>query len=91
MGSFEEARVKLINSQLNNLKSAAKNNTETKLRIIKKTFLKNYLPHESLLTTRQKSKIRNAFANNISTDVKLSKAIVQNNSIRRISWCFHVN
>ena len=32
------------------------------------------LPHELLLTTRQKTKIRNAFNNNSSTDLKLSKA-----------------
>ena len=32
------------------------------------------LPHELFLTTRQITKIRNAFANNMSTDIKLSKA-----------------
>ena len=32
------------------------------------------MPHELFLTTRQTTKIRNAFANNISTDIKLSKA-----------------
>ena len=37
-------------------------------------FKGNNLPHESLLTTRQKAKIRNAFNNNTSTDIKLSKA-----------------
>ena len=31
-------------------------------------------PHELLLTTRQKTKIRNAFNNNTSTDIKFSKA-----------------
>ena len=30
-------------------------------------------PHELLLTTRQKTTIRNAFNNNMSTDLKLSK------------------
>ena len=34
----------------------------------------NNLPHELLFTTRQKTKIRNAFNNNMSTDLKLSKA-----------------
>ena len=34
----------------------------------------NDLPHELLLTTRQKTKIKNAFNNNMSTDLKLSKA-----------------
>ena len=35
--------------------------------------LKNLL-HELSLTTRQKTKLRNAFQNNISTDKQLSKA-----------------
>ena len=37
-------------------------------------FNGNNLPHELLLTTRQETKIRNAFNNNMSTDIKLSKA-----------------
>ena len=37
-------------------------------------FNGNNLPHELLLTTRQKAKIRNAFNNNTSTDIKISKA-----------------
>ena len=36
----------------------------------------NDLPHELLLTLRQKTKLRNAFNNNMSTDLKLSKAQV---------------
>ena len=36
-------------------------------------FNRNDLLHELLLTTRQKTKLRNAFNNNISTDLKLSK------------------
>ena len=40
-----------------------------------KTFNGNNLPHELSLTTRQKSKLRkNAFENNMSTDIKFSKA-----------------
>ena len=34
----------------------------------------NGLAHELLLTARQKMKLRNAFNNNMSTDLKLSKA-----------------
>ena len=34
----------------------------------------NYLPHELLLTIRQKMKLRDAFNNNMSTDLKLSRA-----------------
>ena len=32
------------------------------------------MPHELFLTTRRKTKIRNAFINSMPTDVKLSKA-----------------
>ena len=32
------------------------------------------LPHELLLTTRQKTKLRNAFNNSMWTDLKLPKA-----------------
>ena len=39
-----------------------------------KMFNGNNLPHELLLTTRQKTKLRNAFENNMSIDIKLSKA-----------------
>ena len=37
-------------------------------------FNGNNLPHELLLTTTQKTKVRNAFNKNMSTDLKLSKA-----------------
>ena len=33
----------------------------------------NNLPHELLLTTRQKAKLRNALNNNTSTNIKFSK------------------
>ena len=40
-----------------------------------KMFDGNDLPHELLLTTRQKTKLRNAFNNNnMSTDLKLFKS-----------------
>ena len=44
------------------------------MRISFKMFGGNNLPHELLLTTRQKTKLRNAFNNNMFTDLKLSKA-----------------
>ena len=37
-------------------------------------FNGNDLPHELLSKTIQKTKLRNAFSNNMSTDLKLSKA-----------------
>ena len=39
-----------------------------------KMFDGNDLSHELLLTKRQKTKLRNAFNNNMLTDIKLSKA-----------------
>ena len=44
------------------------------LRLNKKNFENKKLPHELSLTTRQINKVRNAFADNISTDIKFSKA-----------------
>ena len=37
-------------------------------------FAGNNLPHELLLTTREKTKLRNAFNNKMSINLKLSKA-----------------
>ena len=51
-----------------------KNNTGTTVGISLKMFNENNLSHELLLTTRQKAKLINAFNNNMSTDIKLSKA-----------------
>ena len=39
-----------------------------------KMFDRNDLPHELLLTTQHKKKLRNVFNNNMSTDINLSKA-----------------
>ena len=74
MVEYTKVNVKLLDSQIKKLKDAVKNNTRTTLRINLKMFNGNNLPHELLLTTRQKIKIRNAFNNNMSTDLKLSKA-----------------
>ena len=67
-------KAKLTNKQLNTLKSAAKNKTGIMLRINKKNFEDEELPHELFATARQTTKIKNTFANNMSTDIKLSKA-----------------
>ena len=74
MVQYSKVNVKLSDTQLKKLKTAVKNKTETTLRISLKMFNGNNLPHELLLTTRQKTKVRNAFNNNMSTDLKLSKA-----------------
>ena len=54
MASYEEARVKLKNTQPKKIKSAAKNKTGKTLRITKKTFQAEELPHELFLATKTK-------------------------------------
>ena len=49
MVNYQEARVKLTNTQLNKLKSAAKNKTGTILRPNKKNVENEELPHELFL------------------------------------------
>ena len=73
MANYQEVRVKLKNTQLNKLKSAAKSKKGTILRLNNKNFENEELPHELFVITRQITKIRNVFANNLSTDMKLSK------------------
>ena len=74
MVEYTNVNVRLSNSQLKKLKDAVSNNTGTTLGISLKMFNGNDLPRELLLTTRQKTKIRNAFNNNTSTDIKLCNA-----------------
>ena len=66
--------VKQTNTQLNKLKSGLKNKTGTILRINKKNLQDKELPHELFLITRQKTKTRGAFANNMPLNIKLIKA-----------------
>ena len=74
MAEYSKVNVKLSDTQLKKLKNDVKNKTRTTLRISLKMLNWNDLPHELLLTTRQKTKLRNTFNNNMSTDLKLSKA-----------------
>ena len=74
MVEYSKINVKLSDTQLKNVKTAVKDKTRTTLRISLNMFNGNDLPHELLLTTKQKTKLRNAFNNNISTNLKLSKA-----------------
>ena len=72
MVEYSKVNVKLSDAQLKKLKDAVKNNTGTNVRISFKMFNRNNLSHELVLTTRQKTKLINAFNNNMSTDTKLS-------------------
>ena len=74
MVEYSKVNVKLSDTQLKKLKTAVKDKTGTTLRMSLEMFNGNDLPHGLLLTTRQKTKLRYAFNNNMSTDLKLFKA-----------------
>ena len=74
MVEYSKVNVKLLDRQLKQLETAVKDKAGKTLRMSLKMLNGNDLPHELLLTTRQKAKLRNAFNNNMSTDKKLSKA-----------------
>ena len=74
MVGYNTVNAKLSNSLLNKLKSAVKSNEGTTSRMNARVFNSDNLPHELLLSTRQTTKLRNAIENNMSTDIKLSKA-----------------
>ena len=73
MVEYNKVNVKLSDSKLNTIKSAVGNKTGVALRINIKMFNGNNSPHELLLTTRQKTILRNAFENNMSTNIKLPR------------------
>ena len=60
MVEYSKVNVKLTDTQLKKLKAAVKNDTGATLRMSSKIFDGNGLPHELLLTTQQKTKLRNA-------------------------------
>ena len=74
MVEYSKLNVKFSDTQLKKLKTAVEDKTGTTLKMSLKMFNENNLPHELLLPTRQKTKLRNAVNNNMSTDSKLSKA-----------------
>ena len=76
MVEYSKVNVKLTEAQLKKLKTAVKNKTGTILRMSLKMLDGNDLPHKLLLTKRQKTKLRSAFNNSMSTDLKLSRAQV---------------
>ena len=74
MIEYSKVNAKLTDTQLKKLKTAIKNKTGTTLRMSLEMFDGNDLPDELLMTTRQKTKLKNMFNSNMSTDLKLSKA-----------------
>ena len=73
MVECSKVNTKLWDRQLKQLRTAVKNNTGTTLRISLKIFDGSDLPHELLLITWQKTKLRNAFNNNMPTNLQFSK------------------
>ena len=78
MTQYNTLNVTLCNSQLNKLKSGIKNGTEVTLNLLSSNLIgnsnyeTNFL-HKLLLTDTQVSRIRKAFANGSSSNMKLLK------------------
>ena len=77
MTQYNTLNIKLYNSQLNKLNSGIKNGTEVTLKpsskVVGDSNDENNFPHKLLLTNTHVSKLRKAFANNSSANIKLSK------------------
>ena len=77
MIQYNSLNIKLSRSQLNKLKSAIRNETEVVLRLssnmIGDSNDETNFPHKLLLTDRQVSNIRKAFANHSLIEIKFSK------------------
>ena len=75
MTQYYSLNVKISNSQLDKLKSAIKNEAEVVLRLSSNMIGddETNVPHKLLLTNRQVAIICKAFANYLSTNIKLSK------------------
>ena len=75
MTKYNSLNVNLSSSQLNKLRSAIKNESEVALRLSSDMIGddETNFPCKSLSTNRQVANIRKAFANYLSTYIKLSK------------------
>ena len=77
MTQCNSLNVKLLNSQLSNLKSALKNETELVL-TLSSNMVGNFndeiiFPHKLILTSIPVASLHKYFVNHLSTDIKLSK------------------
>ena len=80
MTQYNSLKEKLSNLQLNKFKSAIKNETEVVLRLSSNMIGDNEtnFSQKLLLTNRQVSNFRKAFANHSLADIKLSKTQLSN-------------
>ena len=83
MAQYNALNVELSNLQLNKIQSGIKNVTEVTLNlssnVIGESNEETNFPHKLLLTDTQVSKLREAFANGSSANIKLSKTQLSNN------------
>ena len=74
MAQYNTLNVKLSNSQINKLKSGIKNGTEITWKlssnVVSDSNNENNFPRKLLVTDKQVSKHRKAFANNFSANIK---------------------
>ena len=77
MSQYNTLNAKLSNYQINKLKSGIKNNIEVALKILSNVIGdsndENNVSYKLLLTNTQVSRLRKAFANNSSANIKLLK------------------
>ena len=66
MVEYSKVNFKLSDTQLKKLKTAVKDKTGITLRMSLKMFHGKDLQHELLLTTRQKTNLKNAFNNYVN-------------------------
>ena len=86
--------VKLSNSQPNRLKSGIKSDSEVTSKlssnVVDDSNDENNCPHRLLLTNMQVSKLRKAFANNLSANIKLSNTQLHKIGQSRGLLCRHL-
>ena len=77
MTQYNTLNVKLSNSQFNKLKSGIKNGTAVTLKLLSNVIDdsndKNSFPHKLFLTDTKVLKLRKAFTNNFSANIKPAK------------------
>ena len=80
MTQYNSLNVKISNSQLNKLKSVIKNGTKVTLNLswndVNDSNDDTNFPHELLFTDTPVSKIRKAFSNGPSANIKFSKTLL---------------
>ena len=74
MVEYNNVNLNLTDSQLKKIQNAIKNKNGTTIRRSNESFNKNKLIHELYSTERQVKNLIDKIENNMSTDIKLSKA-----------------